>query len=82
MNQIKNARGHFASLWQQSGQILIPTTETNQKKSRVREREMAKREEICIATEQLTGRPVRRISRSIDGVVRRWSGVRANQPGN
>lgn len=82
MNQIKNAAGHFASLWQQSGQILIPTTETNQKKSRVREREMAKREEICAAITQLTGKPVRRISRSIDGVSRRWTGVRANQPGN
>lgn len=82
MNQIKNARGHFSSLWQKSGDVLIPTTETSQKKSYARAREMAKREEICIATELLTGKPVRRISRSLDGVSRRWTGVKSNQPGN
>jgi len=82
MNQIKNARGHFVSLWKQSGDVLIPTTETSQRKSYARQREMAKRDEICVAIEKLTGTKVRRISRSIDGVSRRWNGVKANQPGN
>jgi hypothetical protein len=76
MNLPKNVRGHFASLWRQSGPILIPTTVTHQYKSRARAKEHAKREELCRDIEALTGKPAARISRSIDGVNRRWRGVK------
>lgn len=80
MNQIKNAAGHFSSLWQPSGSILIPTTETQQRKSYARAKELAKREQICREIEALTGKPVRRYARRLDGVTRRWNGVKVNQP--
>lgn len=78
MNTPKNVRGHFASLWHHSGPILIPTTVTHQFNSRAREKELAKRESLCSDIEALTGKPVARISRSIDGVNRHWTGVKSH----
>lgn len=78
MRTIKNVRGHFRSLWIPGGPILIPTTVTDQLKSKVRAKEMAKREQICRDIEVLTGKPVARISRSIDNINRRWTGVKVH----
>lgn len=79
MRPIKDARGHFSSLWVAGGPVMIPTTVTTQYKSKARALENAKRDEICRDTEALTGSPVKHISRKIDGVVRLWSGVKANR---
>lgn len=78
MHVPRNMRGHFSSLWTMGGPILVPTTVTSQRKSKVRAREMAKRAELCADIEVLTGKPAERISRSIDGVSRRWSGVKSH----
>jgi hypothetical protein len=72
----KNVRGHFRSLWTNGGGILIPTTITTQRKSRVREREMAKRQLVADAIEKLAGTRPAMIARPIDGVIRRWNGIR------
>lgn len=71
-------RGHFRSLWQKTGDVLIPTTVTNQVKSRVRERELAKRQLMADEIEKLVGCRPAMIARSIDGVNRRWVGVKAH----
>jgi hypothetical protein len=76
MNVPRKVSGHFRSLWQQQGPTLIPTTVTNQYKSRRRQIESMKRDMICAELEQLTGKPVARVARSIDGVSRRWTGVK------
>ena len=76
MNIPKNVRGHFASLWQKSGDILIPTTITSQRKSKAREKEAAKRALVAADIEKLTGSRPALVARSIDGVNRRWTGVR------
>jgi hypothetical protein len=79
MNEPSNARGHFASLWVKGGDIMIPTTITTQRKSKAREREAAKRAELVADLEKITGQKVRTVARSIDGVTRRWTGVKSNR---
>lgn len=76
MNVPKNVRGHFASLWQKTGEILIPTTITTQRKSKAREKEATRREQMAVEIEHLTGKRPAMIARSIDGVNRRWTGIR------
>lgn len=78
MNILKNVRGHFASLWQKSGDILIPTTITTQRKSKAREKEAARRELMAAEIEKLAGSRPAMIARSIDGVNRRWHGVKGH----
>lgn len=78
MNIPNNTCGHFKSLWQSGGPILIPTTVTNQRKSRVRERELAKRAAVASDIEALTGTRPALIARSIDGIARRWNGVKSH----
>jgi hypothetical protein len=77
-----NAAGHYASLWIPSGTSLIPTTITNQKKSHAKEIEAAKRAKILAEMEKLTGGPVSGYSHKIDGVNRRWTGVKGNGSDN
>jgi hypothetical protein len=72
----RNVRGHFRSLWINGGSILIPTTVTDQCKSRVREKELAKRDTVAAEIAAITGKPVARVARPIDGIVRRWNGVK------
>lgn len=73
-----NSSGHFRSLWQRAGDVLIPTTVTNQIKSKARERELAKRLLMADEIEKLVGCRPAMIARSIDGVSRRWTGVKAH----
>jgi hypothetical protein len=70
--------GHFRSLWARAGDILIPTTITSQYKSKAREREAAKKLALLDDIQELTGHPVSSVARSLDGIQRRWSGVKAN----
>ena len=80
MRKPANMRGHFRSLWARAGDILIPTTITSQRKSRVKERETAKKQKLLDEIQELVGHPVSDVARSIDGVSRRWTGVKANTP--
>ena len=66
--------GHFS---------LIP--ETGSTITHVRKKQISSRHEAAIRrviaeTEALTGAPVKRISRSIDGIRRRWDGVKNHGP--
>lgn len=82
MSDLKDARGHFSVVWRRAGSQIVNTTVTSQKKSLAREKEAAKKLLLCEEIQRITGEPVKLISRSIDGVVRRWSGVKANGPDN
>lgn len=82
MSDLVNARGHFSVVWKRSGSQIVNTTVTSQRKSRARELEAAKKAQLCAEIEAITGDPVRLISRSIDGVSRRWTGVKSNQADN
>lgn len=73
-----NNSGHFRSLWTMAGNVLIPTTVTSQKKSKTRAKEQAKREQLAKEIEAIAGERPAMIARSIDGVERRWKGVKAN----
>lgn len=53
------------------------TTLSVQKKNRTREREAAARERNAKALADITGTPTSLVARSIDGISRRWKGVRA-----
>lgn len=75
-----NNCGHFRSLWARSGDILIPTTITSQRKSKVRAREAAKKQALLDEIQELVGHPVSDIARSLDGVQRRWTGVKVSSP--
>lgn len=72
------SRGHFHSLWEKSGDVLIPTSVTTQLKSKSRANEIAKRISLADEIEKQTGARPAMIARSIDGVNRRWVGVKAN----
>jgi hypothetical protein len=76
MNIPKNVRGHFASVWQKNGDSLTATTVTSQRKSKAREKEAARRQAVAAEIENLTGSRPAMIARSIDGVCRRWTGVK------
>lgn len=78
MSVPKNIRGHFASMWISGGDYMVTTTITSQFKSKAREREMAKRAVVAAELQALTGEPAKLIARSIDGINRRWLGVKAN----
>ena len=67
-------RGHFASLLRRHGDILVPTTLTNARKRTGAAKELAKRQKLL---DELQVSP---IARRLDGVVRRWNGVRNNGP--
>jgi DNA-directed RNA polymerase specialized sigma subunit len=71
MNRI---RGHFSSLLRKSGEIWVPTTLTNARKRTGQAKEMAKRAELL---RELNVEP---IARRLDGVVRRWNGVKNHGP--
>jgi hypothetical protein len=73
-----NMSGHFRSLWTQSGGSLVPTTVTSQRKSRARAKESAKREQMARDIEALCGSRPEMIARSLDGVERRWKGVKSH----
>lgn len=68
--------GHFSSLWVPFGHA--PTTVTNQRKSRAKEKEATKKAQLLKELEVLTGSPVSAYSRKIDSVNRRWQGVRGS----
>lgn len=72
-----NMSGHFRSLWTQNGSSLVPTTVTNQRKSKVRAMENAKRQQLASEIEALCGSRPAMVARSIDGIERRWRGVKA-----
>jgi hypothetical protein len=78
MSLPRNVRGHFASLWVPGGPILIPTTITSHYKSKAREREIARRARLAAELEALTGQKTKLIARSIDGISRRWTGVKSH----
>lgn len=74
MNTPKNLSGHFASIY--AAGVNTPTTITSQRKSMVRAAELAKRALLAAEIEVLTGSRPAMIARSIDGVSRRWTGVK------
>lgn len=78
----KDIRGHFSSLWTQTNGMIVPTTMTTRRKSYAKQKEAAKRAELLADIEQLTGKPQSGISRKIDGINRRWTGVKSNQADN
>lgn len=78
MSLPRNVRGHFASLWIPGGPILIPTTITSHFKSKAREKEAAKKAQLAAELEVLTGDKTKLIARSIDGIARRWTGVKVH----
>lgn len=78
MSTPKNVRGHFASMWISGGDYMVTTTITSEYKSKAREKEQTKRLEIAAELQKLTGQPTKLIAISIDGVNRRWVGVKAN----
>lgn len=80
MRSPANNCGHFRSLWARAGDILIPTTITSHRKSKARAKEAAKKQVLLDEIQELVGHPVSDIARSIDGVQRRWSGVKAHSP--
>lgn len=73
-----NMSGHFRSLWTPMGNVMVPTTITTQKKSKARAKESAKREQLAQEMQAAFGTRPAMIARSIDGISRRWTGVRAN----
>lgn len=73
-----NNRGHFRSLWARAGDILIPTTITSHYKSKARAKEIAKKQQLLDEIQELVGHPVSDVARNIDGIQRRWTGVKAN----
>lgn len=78
---IKNARGHFASLWVPFGATLIPTTVTDQRKSYARQKEALKKAHVIEELKALTrSGSYASVARSLDGVVRRWKGVKNHMP--
>lgn len=76
MNPPKNLCGHFASIY--ASGVVTPTTITSQRKSKVREHELAKRAAVAADIEALTGSRPAMIARSIDGISRRWTGVKSH----
>jgi hypothetical protein len=73
--------GHFSSLWQPNGDMVVPTSLTSRPKRRSREKELAKRSALIEALSGLTGLPYRAtVAKSFDGTQRRWSGVKENGP--
>jgi hypothetical protein len=79
-NKPKVTRGHFSSLWTKSGDILVPTTLTTQRKSFARVKEQAKRNQLLAELSELTGEPHLAYPRAYDGIVRRWTGVKNHGP--
>lgn len=75
-----NNAGHFRSLWARAGDILIPTTITSHYKSKARAKEAAKKQRLLDEIQELVGHPVSDVARPIDGVIRRWSGVKSHSP--
>lgn len=73
-----NMSGHFRSLWTQNGSSLVPTTVTSQRKSKVRAMENAKRQLLASEIEALCGSRPAMVARSIDGVARRWTGIKSH----
>lgn len=73
-----NVSGHFRSLWTPMGNVMVPTTVTNQRKSRARAKESAKREQLAQEIEAAFGSRPAMIARPIDGITRRWVGVKSN----
>lgn len=71
--------GHFRSLWARAGDILIPTTITSQRKSKVAAREAAKKQQLLDEIQELVGHPVSSVARSVDAIQRRWSGVKSHK---
>jgi hypothetical protein len=80
MNPPKNLSGHFSAIFTEGA--IMATTITSRRKSRAREIEAARRDELCKEIEAITGKPAKRIARSIDGVNRRWNGVKGNASGS
>jgi len=82
MNRPRNTRGHFASLWTKSGDVLVPTTITNQRKNKSIEKELAKRSALQAELRELTGDPeYATVAKRLDDVHRRWAGVKGNGAG-
>lgn len=79
MNKPRNLSGHFRSIF--TSGVNTPTTITSQRKSKVKEIEAARRDALCREIEEITGSPATRVARSIDGIRRRWNGIKGNGAG-
>jgi len=68
--------GHFSSLWQPNGDMVVPTSLTDRPKRRSREKERAKKAALIAELSDLTGGKYgSTVAKSYDGVRRRWIGV-------
>lgn len=76
MNKPKDISGHFSSLPSTEGHA--PTTVTTQLKRRTREIHEDKRQQLLAEIRRLTGDNYSGISTPLDGVTRRWKGVKGN----
>ena len=78
MRRIAESRisGHFSSLFKADGNTIVATSMTTQRKSKSREKEQAKRSLLLSQLKDILGSEVDVVSRSIDGVGRRWNNVK------
>jgi hypothetical protein len=80
MKEQRNIRGHFDWLYPRNHPSN--TTMTTRRKSKAREKEAAKKAQLLTELKSLTGTEHPSYARSIDGVTRRWSGVKNHGPSN
>jgi hypothetical protein len=80
MNENTKVRGHFGLVYPQN--TPNNTTVTTRRKSNARVLESQKRAKIMSEIKLLTGSDHSPYARSIDGVNRRWTGVRNHGPSN
>lgn len=78
MKSRQQVDGHFKSLFQHGDSTSL-TTITSQLKNHSRRQDAMKTEQLLKEISALTGKPASRIGRPIDGVVRRWSGVKSHR---